>query len=68
MSISEQLREEARETTILQAILTLMKNTGWGIGKTMCAIGLSEDEKDLYRRSALYALEHERVVTKTSDT
>ena len=58
MSVSEQLREEAKEITILKSILTLMKNTDWDIEKTMDAIDLAADERDLYRRSVQHYLEH----------
>ena len=58
MSVSEQLREEAKEITILKSILALMKNTGWDVEKTMDAIGLAEDKRDLYRRSVQHYLEH----------
>lgn len=58
MSVSEQLREEAKEITILKSILALMKNTGWDVEKTMDAINLAEDERDLYRRSVQHYLEH----------
>ena len=58
MSVSEQLREEAKEMTILKSILALMKNLDWDIEKTMDAIDLAEDERDLYRRSVQHYLEH----------
>ena len=58
MSVSEQLREEAKKITILRSILALMKNLDWDIEKTMDAIDLAEDERDLYRRSVQHYLEH----------
>ena len=58
MSVSEQLREEAKEITILKSILALMKNLDWDVEKTMDAIDLAEDERDLYRRSVQHYLEH----------
>ena len=58
MRVSEQLREEAKEITILKSILALMKNLDWDIEKTMDAIDLAEDERDLYRRSVQHYLEH----------
>ena len=53
----EEEKTVSNKENTLRIMLNLMYNRNWGVEETMDAMGIRSEERDLYARSARYAIE-----------
>ncbi len=58
-AVIEQERKLSKNENTLKILLNVMKNQNWDVEKAMDVIGIEDDQRDLYARSAMHALNNQ---------
>ena len=58
-AVIEQERKLSENENTLKILLNVMKNQNWDVEKAMDVIGIEDDQRDLYARSAMHALNNQ---------